>query len=350
MNIEQKIIRNKTPEETREFIRDLLTTISISPKYINIFTDDESMKIFMKVFTHPSADPVNNYEILEYIGDGIIKGILSQYIPRRFPDLTTSEGKLSKVRRSLEQNKTLSKFALDLGFWDYVVGDEETMNQKRNKTLEDVYEAFIGALVEIIDMKIKRGIGYKYAQDFVEFSLDKHPIQLTEETLDDPITRLNELYTAKELKNDKILKWGFPKYTFQHVYIPIVNDLSNVKVSQGTVVYNPSTRSIFVGFNNKLIPISNLNIPIPLLFSNVTHEYAIEHPDMYQRVRHSQVYAKPIPDIITYSQSYNFIPIFNKELQQIVIGHGLSFNQKDSKKMAAQHAINYLKSIGYEKK
>ena len=92
------------------FIKKQLSIAKINEKYCEEFTDTEGIDLFLTAFTHPTFDAEKNYQELEFIGDGIIKGILSQYIPRRFPTLKgakkgTGEGVLSKTRRFLEQRK-----------------------------------------------------------------------------------------------------------------------------------------------------------------------------------------------------------------------------------------------------
>ena len=332
---EHIIIRNKTESQTRSFIQHLLSYAGISKEYINIFTDEWSMKIFMKVFHHPTADKEYNYEILEFVGDGIIKGIISQFLVRKYPNLTTSEGKLSKARRFLEKDKTLSSFALQLGFWDYVIADEETLNQKRNKTLEDVYEAFVGALVTVIDTKIRPGLGYAYAQTFVEYKLDKLKLSFTKEVLDDSITRLNELYTARELKNGKCLKWGFPKYVFHHIYLPIVQHQDeSSRYPDNQLYFFSTTRNILVKRQNRFLPI----LRDPESPENLYLEFSQpqEHEsDKYQRVRYAGVIGYSFDDL---------------ELsQQKIVGYGVALTQKDAKKMAASNALSYFKRLGYEK-
>ena len=215
----------------RAFIKAQLKIAKINQEHREAFTDPAGMQLFLAAVTHPTYNSENNYQELEFIGDGIIKGILSQYIPRRFPKLAsggskyskkgTGEGVLSKTRRFLEQRKTLSDFALKLGFWDFVLADEETKTKLRKETLEDVFEAFVGALVEIVDLRVKRGLGYNYAYNYVEASLDNMEIEISKKTLDDPITRLNELYKANDLKgSNPPLKWGDAAYFTETIYFP----------------------------------------------------------------------------------------------------------------------------------
>jgi len=332
----------------RDFLQDMLARAKINKFHREQLTDKDGMKIFFAVFTDSSYDPnpENNYEELEFIGDGIIKGVLGQYILRRFPDLSknikssnkaTGEGVLSKTRRLLEQEKTLSDSALKLGFWDYVRADEETLTQKRKKTLENVFEAFVGAIVTLIDDRIKRGLGYCYAYNFVEASLDEIDISLTKKTLDDPITRLNELYKTNELAgNVHPLKWGDAKYTDEKWYIPRRLELPPVTTAQtGDVIYSEDDKvaQVFDGNRwthiNRIPPWVRLNAPPTGLPREETQS-------------------------IWYTNVSGFLdnkghPTFGATGSPAIIGQGLHFLKKESKKIAATQALRYLEKLGYKK-
>lgn len=334
------------------FISRQLMLAGIGYDYIPNFMTPDNMKLFEKAFTHPSYDENNNYEILEFTGDGILKGILTIYIPQRFPDLTTSEGKLSKIRRSLEMSKTLSGIALKLGFWNFVRGDEETMNKKRNKTLEDVYEAFIGALYLAVDNVAGKGIGFSYAQRFVEFSLNQLTIDTSSEQLDDPITILNELYKKTDASKGKVLGWNmFPQYTFEHIILPNFDFLNPKQHPQGTMYFDKKTKQVMVKHNDKFIPFKNLKYPIKLLMPNTTQEQLIANPDNFTKINLSRVYGKPISDITTFfledNVSADIIPNDNND--QIVVGQGTALQRKDAKKMAAKNAYDLFKQLGYKR-
>jgi dsRNA-specific ribonuclease len=223
-------------QQYRLFVQQMLMRAGISEQYRELLTDEQGMKLFLIAITHPTVDPVNNYQELEFIGDGILKGILGQYIVRRFPNLPTTttkkgtkEGILTKIRRSLEQEKTLGQIGLKLGFWDYIICDEEVKATNRNKILEDAYEAFIGAMVEIIDEKVKKGLGYMYAYNFVASSLNERQIDISSKALDTAITRLFELYKTDYIKNGlPPLKWGDALYKTQLIHIPIYKNKQDI--------------------------------------------------------------------------------------------------------------------------
>lgn len=351
--------------EFREFIIEQLRIAKINQEYREAFTDPEGMKMFLAVVTHPTHDAETNYEEFEFVGDGIIKGILSQYIPRRFPKMAggeskyskkgTGEGVLSKTRRFLEQRKTLSDFALERGFWDYVRADADILEKSRKETLEDVFEAFVGALTEIVDQRVKRGLGYNYAYNYVEASLNNMEIEISKKTLDDPITRLNELYKANQLKNDQPpLKWGDAAYTTIPMYLPkLAHKPSGAGV--GAVFFSTSDKAPLIWNGKDWVRIGKA----PLM---ELYPLDIGGPPLSEEERREQ------QQLIWYAGVYGFpqrlgnthlLPLGNISPKKIIshpehygatiIGQGMAFKKADAKKMAANQALEYLSRMGYKK-
>lgn len=347
--------------EFKSFIKKQLEIADINSEYREKFTDDDGMKLFLTAVTHPSVEPENNYQELEFIGDGIIKGILSQYIPRRFPDLTkgskksTGEGVLSKTRRFLEQRKTLSDFALNLGFWDYVRADQDTKERLRKETLEDVFEAFIGALVEVIDTHVEVGLGYFYAYKYVKASLDNLEIIISSETLDDPITRLNELYKSNQLENNApLLKWNDASYVETRMTIPVLKteptdaNIGDIYALQGDHAPKILTNHGWVHISQA--PLMNIQ-PYPKDLPPV--EEGIRPTDR-QGIWYAGAYG--FPKLLGKGPDQNLAGVKPREILKNpdkygaeIIGQGLAFTKKDAKKGAALQAIKYLNNLGYKK-
>ena len=345
----------------KTFIKEQLQIADVNEEYREKFTDEKGLSLFLAAVTHPSHDAENNYQELEFIGDGIIKGILSQYIPRRFPDLAkgskkaTGEGVLSKTRRFLEQRKTLSDFALQRGFWDHVRADEETKSKLRKETLEDVFEAFVGALVEVIDTKVKRGLGYFYAYNYVQASLDELEIEISSETLDDPITRLNELYKANELQGGKqLLKWNDAAYITSRMVIPVLGyEPKDARIGD---VYFPENGKVPLIYTSKgwlhisQVPLMNIQ-PYPKELPPVEEN---ERPTDRQMIWYAGVYGLPRtlgrgPDpALTGIKPQQIINNPNQYGAEI-IGQGLSFKMKEAKKGAALQALRFLNNKGFKK-
>ena len=123
-------------------LRELLAKFSIEPKHIALYE---------QAFTHPSYNADANtkhhdYERLEFLGDSVISLVVAEmsYISRS--DL--NQGNLTKLRAALVSTQGLANLSRKHGLYDYIrLGNSFTGDiSKANHILENVFEAFIGAL------------------------------------------------------------------------------------------------------------------------------------------------------------------------------------------------------------
>jgi ribonuclease-3 len=73
--------------------------------------------------------------------------VISDYLYRTYPDKL--EGELSKLRSSIVRTESLANFAQTCGFGAFLRlgnGEEKTGGRNRETTLENLFEAFLGAL------------------------------------------------------------------------------------------------------------------------------------------------------------------------------------------------------------
>lgn len=88
-----------------------------------------------------------SYERLEFLGDSILGVIVSTYLYERYPD--QSEGFLSRMRTKLVNGKMLGFLAGKIGLEKFAIISkqiEETGGRNNYKIMEDMFEAFIGAI------------------------------------------------------------------------------------------------------------------------------------------------------------------------------------------------------------
>jgi ribonuclease-3 len=88
-----------------------------------------------------------SYERLEYVGDRVLKVIVSMYLFHRYPK--QDEGFMTKLQTKIEDKKNLSIMSKELGLGKYfIISKQIDNNNGRNleKIHEDVFEAFIAAL------------------------------------------------------------------------------------------------------------------------------------------------------------------------------------------------------------
>ena len=86
-NTTGKLYLGSRNNDFKNMIIGLLTKGKLKPKYIEQLTDEKGMKAYDYAFTARTADPVNNYERFEQIGDVTANKFIVWYAYRRFPQL-----------------------------------------------------------------------------------------------------------------------------------------------------------------------------------------------------------------------------------------------------------------------
>lgn len=111
------------------------------------------VELLEQAFTHSSY--VNEHrnlhlednERLEFLGDAVLELIISRYLYTHFEK--EPEGKLTKMRAAIVCEDSLSKFAKECSFDQFVMlgkGEENSNGRTRPALLCDLFEAFLGAL------------------------------------------------------------------------------------------------------------------------------------------------------------------------------------------------------------
>ena len=115
-----------------------------------------------------------SYERLEYIGDAILNAATAHYVFQRFP--TSDEGFMTTLRTKLVRSKTLARISKKLKFHKYILLSlytDKVLNGRKNRnTLEDVFEAWIGALYLDSGPDIGFGICLKFITNVFETWID----------------------------------------------------------------------------------------------------------------------------------------------------------------------------------
>lgn len=112
-----------------------------------------------------------SYEKIEFLGDAILGSIVSSYLYQRFYEIhNQNEGFLTKLKIRIICGENLCKLSKHLQFGKHLILSkhvEETCGGKENSNiLEDVFEAYIGALY--LDH------GYDMAEKFVLSVVEKY--------------------------------------------------------------------------------------------------------------------------------------------------------------------------------
>lgn len=154
-----------------------------------------------------------SYERLEFLGDAILGMIVARYLYERYPD--QPEGFLSKLRTKIVNGRMLGHLASKIGFPPYAIISkqiEESQGRTNFKIMEDIFEAFIGAIYmdfndDYVDMPPKlsfgmplSGVGFYMAEQWI--------VTIMEQNLD-----FTELICTKTNYKDMLVR--YMQHTFQ---------------------------------------------------------------------------------------------------------------------------------------
>jgi len=189
-------------EDFKSLIKSVLRKGNLKSKYIKMLTDERSMRIYSAAFTSELVDPVNNYQVLEQVGDLTGNKFIVNYMYEKFPQLDCAEGVkvVARLRINYGAKQSFSEIARRLGFWNFISATTDLRQRKMKPLLEDVFEAFLGATERILDKRKRVGVGYAIVYDILANIFDEMDISLRYEDLYDAKTRLKELFDMYESK------------------------------------------------------------------------------------------------------------------------------------------------------
>lgn len=158
-------------------------------KYFHLKPKNE--RPYELAFTHPSYNLDakschEDYERLEFLGDAILGASVADLSFQAHPEC--DQGFLTKLRSSLVNTKALAKYARYHHLADYIVVGNSFSGEitKSDKMLENVFEAFIGAVYIDLGFKAAYGIVKRiFEHDILNYTPEKtidYKSRLQEET------------------------------------------------------------------------------------------------------------------------------------------------------------------------
>ena len=151
-------------------LREFLSQFNITPKHLLLYE---------QAFTHPSYNADANtkhhdYERLEFLGDSVISVCVAEmsYIARSDLD----QGNLTKMRAILVNTNGLSSLARKYNLYEYIrLGNSFSGDiSKANHILENVFEAFIGALYLDQGFKVTKNVLVDmFVKEIKTFNIDE---------------------------------------------------------------------------------------------------------------------------------------------------------------------------------
>jgi len=153
-------------KERKQAIQELLKLLGIKrPK---------DYTLYHRALTHSSYTYENklsaydNYERLEYLGDAVLKLVVSEYLFDRFPEYR--EGELTKIRAVVVSDARLAELADYLNLGDYMIfgaSEAKSGGRKRASNLACAFEALLGALYLDGKMNELREMMYQQLESLV---------------------------------------------------------------------------------------------------------------------------------------------------------------------------------------
>lgn len=117
-------------------------------KLIPYLLNNQTMKIWLRAFTHFTTRPDNseNYEALESIGDTVLKTAFKIYFFKRYP--YADADRLNNVAQETQSDEEQSRLSDSLGLIKWVSLDK--VLEDNSKIKEDLVESFAGAIELIL--------------------------------------------------------------------------------------------------------------------------------------------------------------------------------------------------------
>jgi len=182
------------------FIKNILKGI-ISPQDIKEILTKENLTIFKQAFTHKDVNSNANYEILEFYGDNIANTCINQYILNRFPRIINKKY-YTRLKQMLVSTTYFSAIADKYKFINHISYNyNKIQGIEYDKMLEDVFEAFFGALItSITNIGYKQGVAFNVCYSIIRKWYDNIVIKIGWFDIYDSKSTLKELYESPELR------------------------------------------------------------------------------------------------------------------------------------------------------
>lgn len=228
----------------KNFLSKLLERADIKPKFRK-FLIDKYLYNFCCAFTTAAYDSENNLEVYEQKGDLSTNKFIVDYMGVRFPQLKNVKGVkvIARLRINYGSKQNLYEIAEKLGYWEYISCSMKERNNNMKHVMEDVFEAFVGALEDVINTEYKIGVGWAIIWKFLKNIFDGFSISLKYEDLYDAKTRLKEIFDqyktlGKLVYKDTVTTSGHKE---SRIFIQ-GNDKSTVFIGHGVANIKPDAQ------------------------------------------------------------------------------------------------------------
>lgn len=168
-----------------------------------------------------------DYQRLEFLGDAIMQASVTEYLFKRYPNW--DEGQLTEMRITMVQTKSFAHFSQVIHLNEAIrlgKGEEMSGARQRPSLLEDIWEAFIGALfldqgqqavVSLLNQTVFAAIDENFFDQFIDFKSrlqeklqKKGTVDITYQIEDEERNEDNsQLFKVSVALDGRILAYGF---------------------------------------------------------------------------------------------------------------------------------------------
>ena len=140
-----KIINAKRINEITTFLKSL----NIKSKRFSEIIIKQNISViqdFNQAFIHSSEDKIINYEKLEFFGDAVLRLAASNFIEKKYPQM--SVGERSELRAQIVSDEWLTKLGREIGIEKLIIKGPKALGDEnaKNTIIGEATEALIGAL------------------------------------------------------------------------------------------------------------------------------------------------------------------------------------------------------------
>ncbi len=198
-------------DEIMGFVRSMLSIARLHPRVIEeVCGDSKVCSNYTRAFTHPSEDPVYNYELYEFLGDSIVNSSIVKYVYAAYPDAGMEHVQvLARLKILMASKVFIFRLAERYGFRRFIRADAVVYETDIRATMEDVFEAFFGCTYCVFN-DYREMSGDSVCYRMLSGMLSTVDLPLSYDELVDPVTRLKELMdTYTQLRSEVAVRWVY---------------------------------------------------------------------------------------------------------------------------------------------
>ncbi|UUD34784.1 ribonuclease III [Mycoplasmopsis caviae] len=171
------------------------------------------------------SERVGNYQDLEFLGDAILQYFSTDFVFRKFPNL--SAGKMTLIRSKLVRTKTLNDLSIKIGLKKFLLTAPGQMSEDAKQSIKvgaDIFEAFIAAIYLDTNLRVVKEFLDKTVFDINIEAFDIEHLKDAKTTFQEQIQSFSKLavvyvvnekglneFEAQAIHDNKIYGFGIGK-------------------------------------------------------------------------------------------------------------------------------------------